>query len=205
MSARQTSDRAIRAAIQSMAGTFGQDVVKIVVGKVESVDEDASTCDVLIYGTDESLIIPDVNLQVGVCDGLQILPVVGSDILLITSTYNKPYIIGYSDVDKYYLQIGDSQMTINNDGTMQFNDGSYEGLVKVQELTDKLNNLENDINDLKTILQSVLTTPVNEPGNGAPSVFQQAMNAALSSYYGQQLTPTQQQDIENPDITHGTI
>ena len=205
MSAKQTSDRSIKAAIQAMAGTFGQDVVRINVAQVVSVDENKSTCTVRIKGVNQSVDVPNVNLQTGVCDGLQIIPVVGSDVLVITSTYNQSYIIQYSDVDKFYLQVGDSEVTINNDGSMQLNDGSYDGLVKVQELTQKLNDLENDVNNLKNILQTVLTTTVNEPGNGAPSAFQIAMNAALASYYGQQLTPTQQSDIENNLITHGTI
>lgn len=205
MSAKQTSDRSIKAAIQQMAGTFGQDVVKLNVGIVKSVDEDKSTCTVLVKGINESVEVPNVNLQVGVCDGLQIIPAVDSEVLIITSTYNQSYIIQYSDVDKYYLQVGDSEMTINNDGTMQLNDGSYDGLVKVKELTDKLNALEDDVNNLKTILQTALTTTVNEPGNGAPSAFQIALNAATASWYGQQLQPTQQQDIENDRITHGTI
>jgi hypothetical protein len=205
MSAKQTSDRSIKAAIQAMAGTFGQDVVRINVAQVVLINEAQSTCTVRIKGVNQSVDVPNVNLQTGVCDGLQIIPVVGSDVLVITSTYNQSYIIQYSDVDKFYLQVGDSEVTINNDGSMQLNDGSYDGLVKVQELTQKLNDLENDVNNLKNILQTVLTTTVNEPGNGAPSAFQIAMNAALASYYGQQLTPTQQSDIENNLITHGTI
>ncbi len=188
-----------------MAGTFGQDVVRINVAQVVLINEAQSTCTVRIKGVNQSVDVPNVNLQTGVCDGLQIIPVVGSDVLVITSTYNQSYIIQYSDVDKFYLQVGDSEVTINNDGSMQLNDGSYDGLVKVQELTQKLNDLENDVNNLKNILQTVLTTTVNEPGNGAPSAFQIAMNAALASYYGQQLTPTQQSDIENNLITHGTI
>lgn len=196
MSAKQTSDRSIKAAIQHMAGTFGQDRVRMNVAVVQSVDEDKSTCVVLIRGIDESVEVPNVNLQVGVCDGLQIIPVVGSQVLVLTSTYNQPYIVQYSDVDKFYLQVGDSEMTINNDGTMQLNDGSYDGLVKVQELTQKLNDIENDINALKTAFSG--WTPIPNDGGGA-------LKTATGSWYGQQLQPTQQQDIENDKITHGTI
>lgn len=196
MSATKKSDRSIRETIQQMAGTFGQDKVDLNVAVVKSVDEDKSTCVVLIKGINQSVEVPNVNLQVGVCDGLQIIPVVGSEVLVITSTYNQSYIVQYSDVDKFYLQVGDSEMTINNDGTMQLNDGSYNGLVKVQELTQKLNDIENDINALKTAFSG--WTPIPNDGGAA-------LKAATGSWYGQQLQPTQQQDIENDKITHGTI
>lgn len=196
MSARQTSDRSIKAAIQQMAGTFGQDVVKLNVGKVKSVDEGKSTCVVVIKGINQSVEVPNVNLQVGVCDGLQIIPAVDSDVLIITSTFNQSYIIQYSDVDKYYLQVGDSELTINNDGTMQLNDGSYDGLVKVAELTQKLNDIEQDINALKLVFSGWVVTPFD---GGA------ALKAAAATWYAQQLTPTQQNEIENNLITHGTI
>ena len=196
MSAKQTSDRSIKAAIQAMAGTFGQDVVRINVAQVVSVDEDKSTCTVRIKGVNQSVDVPNVNLQTGVCDGLQIIPVVGSDVLVITSTYNQSYIIQYSDVYKFYLQVGNSEMTINNDGSMQLNDGSYDGLVKVQELTQKLNDLENDVNTLKNVFSG--WTPVPNDGGAA-------LKTAAATWYGQQLTPTQQSDIENNLITHGTI
>lgn len=196
MSAKQTSDRSIKAAIQQMAGTFGQDVVKLNVGVVKSVDEDKSTCTVLIKGINESVEVPNVNLQVGVCDGLQIIPAVDSEVLVITSTYNQSYIIQYSDVDKYYLQVGDSEVTINNDGTMQLNDGSYDGLVKVKELTDKLNALENLVNNILNTLKTT-TIPLAPSGTYPFAPLYASFNA---------ISPiTQQQDIENDKITHGTI
>jgi hypothetical protein len=196
MSAKQTSDRSIKAAIQAMAGTFGQDVVRINVAQVVSVDENKSTCTVRIKGVNQSVDVPNVNLQTGVCDGLQIIPVVGSDVLVITSTYNQSYIIQYSDVDKFYLQVGDSEMTINNDGSMQLNDGSYDGLVKVQELTQKLNNLENLVNNILNTLKTTVI-PLAPSGTYPFAPLYAATNP---------INPiTQQSDIENNLITHGTI
>lgn len=195
MSANKKTDRSIRETIQQMAGTFGQDVVRLNVGVVKSVDEDKSTCVVLIKGTNQSVEVPNVNLQVGVCDGLQIIPAVDSDVLLITSTFNQSYIIQYSDVDKYYLQVGDSELTINNDGTMQLNDGSYNGLVKVAELTQKLNDIEYLVNEFIGIYNAHTHTIVPIGVDTDPPSVPETNT----------LTPTQQEDIENPDITHGTI
>jgi len=39
-----------------------------------------------------------------------------------------------------------------------------------------------------TIFKTILSTPVNEPGMGAPSVFQQVLNAALSTQFPDSLT-----------------
>jgi hypothetical protein len=188
-------DRDIKSAIQVIAGTQNQDKVTISVAKVKSVDEDKSTCLVVMLNNKLNVEVPNVNLQVGVCDGLQIIPKIDSDVLIVTSTYNQSYIIQYSDIDKVYLQVGDSELTINNDGTMQLNDGSYDGLVKVSDLKDKLNNLENKVNDLITALQGVVI-PLAPSGTYPFSPIFSPITT---------LTPTQQSEIENEKIKHGTI
>lgn len=85
-----------------------------------------------------------------------------------------------------------------------FNGGSNDGLVIVDNTKTQFNNVENDINDLKSILMTIVGgAPISEPGSGAPSAFQAALAAALSggSYYSL-LTLTTKPDIENPDVTH---
>jgi hypothetical protein len=73
------------------------------------------------------------------------------------------------------------------------NTGVNGGMVKVSELTTKLNNLENDINDLKSIFSS--WTPVPSDGGAA-------LKLLLTPYYGQTLTPTAQSEIENTKVKH---
>jgi len=195
------SDRAIVTAIQKLAGTFKQDEVRLIQGVVKSVDEGASTCVVTTVSGDNEIDIPNVLLQSAVCDGLLIIPVVDSNVLVITSTYNSPFVCLYSDIKKVYLQIGDSSLTLfdstqSDNSIIRINDGSYGGLIKIDDLVSRLNTIENDINTLKTAFSG--WTPVPNDGGAA-------LKGATGAWFGQQLTDTQKADIENPLITHGKI
>ena len=76
---------------------------------------------------------------------------------------------------------------------IQLNGTNYDGLVKVQELTDKLNNLENKLNDLITACSSQVVTLA--PSGTFP----------LASFFTSvtPLIPTQQTEIENQKVKQG--
>ena len=186
------SDRSVKTAIQKLAGTFKEDTVQLIIGTVESVDEDKAICSVKIQN---DVILPNVSLQASICDGLLIIPVVDSTVYVLTSKYNTPLVIQWSDIDKFMLQVGDSYLEVNNDGSFQFNDGSFDGLVKVGALVDKINALENLLNGFITIYNTHTHTASSF---GAPTTVPSAIES-------QQINPiTQQQDIENDKIKHGT-
>ena len=71
------------------------------------------------------------------------------------------------------------------------NGGSLGGLVKVKELTDRLNAIENDINSLKSVFTGWAPTPQD---GGA------ALKGAVTSWAGQRLTPTKRGDYENEKV-----
>lgn len=184
-------DRGIISAIQKLAGTFKADTVILISATVKSVDEDEATCVCVAEGDVE---IPNVLLQNGVCDGLMILPVVDSSVYILTSKYNKPFIVQYSDVDKFYLQVKDSKITVTNDGNIEMNDGSYGGLIQIKELVKKINALEDKHNNLCTYVGG-LPIPVSGAVSGP---------AVPANTIPFQINPTtQQSDIENTKITHG--
>lgn len=186
------SDRSVKTAIQKLAGTFKEDTVQLIIGTVESVDDDKAICSVKIQN---DVILPNVSLQASICDGLLIIPVVDSTVYVLTSKYNTPLVIQWSDIDKFMLQVGDSYLEVNNDGSFQFNDGSFDGLVKVGALVDKINALENLLNGFITIYNTHTHTASSF---GAPTTVPSAIES-------QQINPiTQQQDIENDKIKHGT-
>lgn len=205
--------RTIATAIQKMAGKFKDDPVELIWGDVVSVDEKAGTCNVRIKNDVE---VPDVALQAAVCDGLLLLPVVDSTVVLLKSV-NGPYaiVILTSDLDKIYWQVGDASITVwsstqNNGQSTQFNDGTFGGLLKLVDPNNsdagvlaRLNKIEDDNNKLRNLLSSLLSSVVNEPGNGAPSAFQAALHAGLSSWLSPALVKTQRADLENKLITHG--
>ena len=178
------SDRSVKTAVQKLAGTFKEDTVQLIIGTVESVDEDKAICSVKIQN---DVTLPNVSLQASICDGLLIIPVVDSTVYVLTSKYNTPLVIQWSDIDKFMLQVGDSYLEVKNDG-------SFDGLVKVGALVDKINALENLLNGFITIYNSHTHTA---PSGGGPT----SVTSAIES---QQISPiTQQKDIENELIKHG--
>ncbi len=72
-----------------------------------------------------------------------------------------------------------------------FNGGDLGGLIKIEDLTKRLNLIENDINKLKTAMSG--WTPVPQDGGAA-------LKTAAASWYGAQLTTTKRGDYENTKI-----
>lgn len=118
------------------------------------------------------------RLMASVDDGLLHIPEVGTTVVVLLSKTVDPLIILYSGIEKTIMR-----------------GGQFEGLVKVIELTEKLNNLENKVNTLINTFNNhthILTLTVGT-GTAAPTVTPVTGT----------LTPTQQADIENDKITHG--
>lgn len=109
--------------------------------------------------------------------GILITPAVGSSVIVSRiGESDELFVEMFSEVD-----------------TIQYNGGKNEGLVKVVELTAKLNSLENDLNNLKT----VFTSWVIAPSDGGA-----ALKTAAATWAGQKLTKTNKTEIQNEKITH---
>ena len=78
--------------------------------------------------------------------------------------------------------------------TINIRGDQYGGLVKVQELVDKINALESDLNDIK----QAFTTWVPVPNDGGA-----ALKAAAATWSGAVFVETVVGDIENENVTHG--
>lgn len=169
-------------AIQQLAGTKFLNVTTIVAATVASVNVADAACQCRTISGKTTAELITVSLMAESDDGLLLVPAVGSTVLV---AYNKellPFIIMYSELDEAYFWV-------NNVLTLK--DGQHGGLVMVTPLTQKLNALENKVNQLLTAYnahthaESGSTT--GPPGTLVPGT----------------LTPTQQTDIENPNVTHG--
>lgn len=165
------SDRDIKEAIEKLSNQERTDNVHVEACTVESINISDRTCDVSTISGKTALSISGVQLMASVDDGLLIIPEIGSIVFVQYSTYQLPFILMYSSIS-----------------SIKFLDGTHGGLVKVIELTNKLNALENKVNDIIAKYNVHV-----HAANGTPTVSQVTGT----------ITPTQRIEIENDKITHG--
>lgn len=206
------SDKAtIRNALQDLAGNRGDSRVQVVLGTVVAVNEAERTCSVTTISGQGEITFENVQLMASVEDGLLLIPTIDSNVIVSYNTFNQPYICLFSGIDKVLLVAGENNASIQvdadgllleinetkvqiSDGEIILNDGAMGGLVKVIELTQKLNNLENKVNAIISAFNShthVLTLTTGT-GTAAPTA------APVSGT----LTPTQRADIEDTKVVH---
>jgi hypothetical protein len=125
---------------------------------------------------------------------LLITPKVGSTVIISFLNNDKKdgYVSSFSDLDKIELIIAHSQLTINKDGIVM-NGGDLGGLVIIDKLVNKINDLEQKYNDLlnscKT--QSVVLAPTGT----FPMATFFASNLPI-------MPKTSVQDLENEKVKH---
>jgi hypothetical protein len=161
--------------IQELGGGRNKDELKLIQCTVNSVDLENRICNVNTVSGSTNYDF-DAQLCAGIDDGIIIKPAIDSLVYVLIPKYSTPFIVQYSDVV-----------------SLLFKGGNFGGLVKVQELTDKINALENKLNDLISACKSQIVTLA--PSGAFP----------LSSFFTSvnNLTPTEREEIENKTITHG--
>src|ERR1035437_8845598 len=135
----------IRELIQKAAGTYGKTNVRLFDATVNSVNVELRTANV--DSIDNSLYGLDVRFMLEVSDGDMSVPTVGSTVTVAMTDFTEPYIVEATWIDEKLFVVGNQSYSIV-DGKQVFNDGSFDGFVKVVELTQKLNALENLFNNL---------------------------------------------------------
>lgn len=162
----------IRDAIKEMSKPDNKEVygVPCTVTKVEGLK---CTC-APINGNSDFL---KVRLQAGDGNGIIMIPKVGSVVMVQPINDETGFVSLFSSID-----------------SIQFLDGTHGGLIKIDDLVTKLNNVESDINDLKTAFSSWVTVASD---GGA------ALKAITATWFGLPLTETKKSDLENELITHG--
>lgn len=148
---------------------------------------DNFTCDITIQEVTYSNV--PIKVLIGSQASIYEVPVVGSTCLVRWRDNNRglPQIDSFDQVDKYYIQpITDLFISAKQ---IQFNKGENGGLPLSPNVSDRLNKIENLVNDL-IIKYNTHIHPLTT-GTSSPTVTQET----------QTLTPTQPRDIENPDIS----
>jgi len=127
-------------------------------------------------------------------DGILYLPTIGSNVLVMLSKFTQPSVVMFSSVYKILYTVGNSLLQVI-DGNIQLNDGSLGGLPKIAALTQKINNIENLLNDFiaKYNAHTHILSLSTGTGTAAPTLTTETNT----------INPTQQTDIENTAITHG--
>ncbi len=165
-------------------------------GIVKSVNESAGTCDVALNVNTADVLTKGVQINTfsGMADGMICVPAVNSVVWVaaLDGTGNKA-IIRCSSVSKVLIKTGSITIQITSEG-VALNGTDLGGIVKVQDLVNKLNNLEQTINQLMTLITG--WTPV--PGDGGL-----ALKTALASWCTELLTNTVVADLENTNVKHG--
>jgi hypothetical protein len=165
----------IAKAIRELAGTRNQDEVKLYQCNVNSVDASKRTCNVTTI-TGNATLTFDAQITAGVSDGFFVVPEIDSMVFVLSSKYSLPFVVSYSDITDYIIM-----------------GGEFGGLVKVLELTQKLNNLENKVNEIISTFGTHTHNVINVGQQTAPTLT--PINGSL--------TVTQRAELENTRIKHG--
>jgi len=132
----------------------------------------------------------------------------------VSEKYNKKFLEDYKiEIDEYKLiikkedkpvvEISGDKITISQnekkkieitEDLIQFDDGQNNGLVKVDVLKEYISKTNQILNAILTVING---TPINEPGNGAPSALQTVLKTSLA---GKNTEPATQ--IENDKVKH---
>lgn len=172
-----SAEKEIKSAIRAIAGIDNLPVSQLCT--VVSVDETEMTC--VVTPISEGPDFLDVRLMADAettTTGIYFKPAVGSVVMISPQDEVTYFVSMYSQVDEVWLR-----------GT------TNGGVVKVGDLVTKLNNLESDLNNLKTIFS---TTWIVVPSDGGA-----ALKTAAASWAGQTLTPTTAANIQSTTVKHG--
>lgn len=186
------STRDIIYAIRKIAGVDGLKKESFMTATVNSVQEADRTMSCTVVLGESDLKLTGVNLQSEPNDGFILIPAVDTDVIICMMPDNSAYMVLCNDIDKIICVINNQNSYVFDTNGFVWNGGNNGGLVKVIELTQKVNNLETLVNNLLTILKSTVI-PLAPSGTYPFGPLYAALN---------NLTPTQRSDIENTKIKH---
>jgi hypothetical protein len=164
--------------VKNIAQTKKLGISPAFTARVKSIS--GNTCTVIL----DEMEITDVRLRAVVnnnTDKILVTPSIGSYVLVVDLSggeYRNLAVIGYSEIDGIEIITGNTKIEVNN-GSIVFNGGGLDGLVKINELTQKLNDLVQAFNThIHTTTATIGTGPVGSIS--APT--QTAQNFSKSDY-----------------------
>lgn len=155
--------------IKAIAGNSGEIEARVCV--VTAIDADARTID--CEPLDESAPILGVNLQAnqGLSTGIVAFPKKRSHVIVAMMNGGMGgCVIATEEIDRAEVLIEDTSVVLTKDGVV-FNGGSFGGLIKVADLTSKINELIDAFNNHTHTLPSGAVSVTGSPSaqsNPAP-------------------------------------
>ncbi|MEE0979893.1 MAG: hypothetical protein UH625_10880 [Muribaculaceae bacterium] len=195
----------LRNIIRELAKPDGETVA--LVCTVDAVDEKARTIDCTPLNEGAPLLGVNLQANQGADYGLWLYPEVGSFVIVgFVADGAAGVVLSTEKIKQAEVVIGETSAVIDADGCriktanmsadinaddIIFNGGKLNGLVKIDDLTKRLNTIENDINKLKGIMAA--WTPVAQDGGAA-------LKTAVADWSADTLLLTKRSDYENEKI-----
>ncbi len=186
MAAEENIRRVVRKMVEDMIP------LTIQWAKVDSVDEDNGLMTAI--GLEDGLPFEDVLLSIS-SSGLTIIPEKDSKVLIgmVENSDMNAMLLMSEQIKSCLITTLENgfKLHLKDDGTMSMNGDTLGGLIKIDDLVSKLNNLENSVNQLKTEF-NVHTHSSSSGPTGLP-ITASTVN----------LNPTAKSELENTKIKHG--
>lgn len=203
----------IEEAIKKLSKTRAEIYCKICT--VDEIDEDARTVDV--SPLDESAPILGVNLQANQCGEIGLVTFPKKDSHVVVGFLNDAAAVVLETLEVYKvcgvigedtpveftaednllsITIGDTTITADGAKQITMNGGDNGGLVQVQELTDKLNNLTKQVNAFVKVFNSHDHVTTATVGTGGPGKISPPASPASDA------DDFKREDYENTDVKH---
>jgi len=205
--------------IEIVKGAGGINAPATYIATVNSVNEDARTCSCTSVNGPTDISLDTVLLMSEVNDGLLVIPAIDSTVIIQSTPNSMPVVLMFSQIDKVISNAGGSTLQIDSDG-LQLDGNKYGGIMQITPSVKAWNDTQNDINNLKSDISTILGTantlqaglavlsassaPVI--GSALSTLFLPYITQVISSlttYAGQNLTVTEKSDVENPKVQHG--
>lgn len=190
--------------LHALVKMWAADGMQAFSAEVLSVDVSTRSCSVRSISSETEMEYPEVWLMPEKVDGVLYVPKVGSTVIVENNANLQPYIGMWSKIDEILYVVGGSTIKMLPSG-IELDGDSFGGLLKVTPSVQAWNDIQTDINNLKTIFAALAaaapTTLTTAPG--LPDAFAAAFAAAIASYSAVPLTPTTAAMVENTKVKHG--
>ncbi len=155
---------------------------------VDAVDRSARAADCTPLDGGSPLLGCNLQACQGSGHGMVLYPKVGSYVLVgLLGGMDAGLVLLTDEVEELEVKIGKRVLQVTADG-FAFNGGELGGLIKIEGLTERLNIIENDVNDLKRAASSWVPVP-NDGGA--------ALKTSISGWAGNPLERSKRSDYEN--------